>query len=225
LLLDEAQRLGIQSQSDLYGGVVPHLFVKTKSITHPLVDEGAERPDGWSFRFAEQVRNIVLPGYTVFGHRDLRIAATRMLPRAPIRVKRSAEAGGRGQTPVTTVEEVEALREQMPTEEIATYGLVLEENLHHVTTLSIGHITFDNICFTYHGRQRVTTGNDRQPAYGGSDLVCVRGGWDALDRLPMSDETRVAGSTFGLFDFDRHVGGSIVQMTDGSQLGGSVDML
>jgi hypothetical protein len=129
LLLDEAQRLGIHGPSDLYGGVVPHLFVKTKSITHPLVDEGAERPRGWSFQFAEQVRNIVLPGYTVFGHRDLRIAATRMLPRGPIRTKRSAEAGGRGQTPITTVEEVEALREQMPAKEIATYGLVLEEAL------------------------------------------------------------------------------------------------
>jgi Protein of unknown function (DUF3182) len=152
LLLDEAQRLGIHGPSDLYGGVVPHLFVKTKSITHPLVDEGAERPRGWSFQFAEQVRNIVLPGYTVFGHRDLRIAATQRVCSHGVQSAQSdrPKLGG-GQTPITTVEEVEALREKMPAEEIATYGLVLEENLHQVTTLSIGHITFDNICFTYHG--------------------------------------------------------------------------
>src|SRR5262245_44072441 len=38
LLLDEASRLGIHSSNDLYGGVVPHLFVKTKAITPGLVD-------------------------------------------------------------------------------------------------------------------------------------------------------------------------------------------
>ena len=42
----------------------------------------------------------------------------------------------------------------MSTDEIANYGLVLEENLDQVTTLSIGHIIFDNIRFTYHGRQQ-----------------------------------------------------------------------
>ena len=37
LLLDEASCLGIHSANDLYGGVVPYLFVKT-AITHGLVD-------------------------------------------------------------------------------------------------------------------------------------------------------------------------------------------
>ena len=96
LLLDEAQPLGIQSPKDLYGGVVPYPFVKTKSITHPLVTESAEQPGGWSFQFAERVRNIVLPGYTAFGVGDAHIAAGRMLPRGPIRIKQSAEAGSRG---------------------------------------------------------------------------------------------------------------------------------
>src|SRR5215831_3201987 len=106
LLVDEAQSLGIQGPSDLYGGVVPHPFVKTKAITHPLVDTSAERPPGWSFGFAERINDIV------------------------------------------------------------TYGLVLEENLHRVRTLSIGHITVDSVSFTYHGTQRVTMDNDEQPAYG-----------------------------------------------------------
>jgi hypothetical protein len=33
---------------------------------------------------------------------------------------------------------------------------------------------------------------------------------------------QLIGSTFGLFDFDRHIGGSILQMTDGCQLRRSV---
>ena len=42
VLLNEASCLGIRSSNDLYGGVVPYLFAKTKAITHGLVD----RPRG-----------------------------------------------------------------------------------------------------------------------------------------------------------------------------------
>ena len=31
-------RAGIRRESDLFGGVVPHPFVATKTITHPLLD-------------------------------------------------------------------------------------------------------------------------------------------------------------------------------------------
>ena len=86
LLLDEAARLGIHSPNDLYGGVVPYLFVKTKAITHGLVDPDAERPPGWSTAFAERVREIVLPGYTIFSNRDAQVAARRLLARGPIRL-------------------------------------------------------------------------------------------------------------------------------------------
>src|SRR4051812_24818472 len=79
LLLDEARSLGIHSSDDLYGGVVPYPFTKTKAITHQLVDDTAERPEGWSSAFTERVRNVVLPGYTVFSARDARTAAKRML--------------------------------------------------------------------------------------------------------------------------------------------------
>src|SRR5262245_28628754 len=92
LLLSEASHLGIRSPNDLYGGVVPYLFVKTKAITHGLVDRDAERPLGWSTAFAERVREIVLPGYTVFSNRDAQVAARRMLTRGPIRLKKPLSA-------------------------------------------------------------------------------------------------------------------------------------
>ena len=95
LLLDEASCLGIRSSNDLYGGVVPYLFAKTKAITHGLVDRHAERPTGWSTAFAERVREIVLPGYTVFSNRDAQMAATRMLARGAIRVKKPLSASGK----------------------------------------------------------------------------------------------------------------------------------
>jgi hypothetical protein len=53
--LDVAGALGIAGEDDLFGGVVPHAFVATKSISHPLVDEGAAAPPGWSREFARRV--------------------------------------------------------------------------------------------------------------------------------------------------------------------------
>src|SRR5215471_16860330 len=95
LLLDEASSLGIRSSRDFYGGVVPYLFVKTKAITHGLVDRHAERPIGWSAAFAERVRESVLPGYTAFSNRDAHVAARRLLSRGPIRLKKPLSASGK----------------------------------------------------------------------------------------------------------------------------------
>jgi hypothetical protein len=66
--------------------------VKTKAITHGLVDCHSERPRGWSTAFAERVRGIVLPGYTVFSRRDARVAAARMLGHGPLRLKKPLSA-------------------------------------------------------------------------------------------------------------------------------------
>jgi hypothetical protein len=200
LLLDEAQSLEIRAPTDLYGGVVPYPFVKTKAIAHPLVDRNARRPDGWHFEFGERIRDAVLPGYTAFCDRDARVAAGRMLANGPIRVKEAIEAGGRGQTLVNTIAELEELLERLSPSDFATYGLVLEQNLDHVTTLSVGHITVDNLSFTYHGRQRVTQNNERRTVYGGSDLVCVRGGWDALDRASIPNAVRIGIDKARLYD-------------------------
>jgi uncharacterized protein DUF3182 len=192
LLLDEATCLGIRSSNDLYGGVVPYLFVKTKAITHGLVDRDADRPPGWSTAFAERVREIVLPGYTVFSNRDAQMAARRMLTRGPIRLKKPLSASGKDQTVVTTLNGLDAVLEKVGADEMATYGLVLEENLRQVRTLSVGEVAVGGLRISYHGTQRTVADNEGRPVYGGSDLACVRGGWEVLDGLPMSAEVRAA---------------------------------
>ena len=192
VLLNEAACLGIRSPNDLYGGVVPYLFAKTKAITHGLVDLHAERPLGWCSAFTERVREIVLPGYTVFSDRDARVAAGRMLTRGPVRLKKPASASGRDQTVVASWNELDAVLEKVTEDEMATYGLVLEENLRQVRTLSIGEIAIGGVRISYHGTQRTVRDNQGRPVYGGSDLVCVRGGWEALDALPMVPEVHAA---------------------------------
>jgi len=200
LLVDEASCLGIRSPNDLYGGVVPHLFAKTKAITHGLVDCHAERPPGWSTVFAERVRGVVLPGYTVFSSRDARVAARRMLRRGPLRLKKPLSASGRDQTLVTSLNELDAGLENITADEIATYGLVLEENLRQVRTLSIGEVAIGSLRISYHGTQRTVRDNEGRPVYGGSDLVCVRGGWKSLDALPMPFEVRAAVAAARQYD-------------------------
>jgi hypothetical protein len=53
-------------------------------------------------------------------------------------VKEPLGDGGRGQTLVTTIAELDAFLENFSPEKIASCGLVLETNLRQVTTRSVG---------------------------------------------------------------------------------------
>jgi hypothetical protein len=192
LLEDEAGSLGIRGARDLYGGIVRFPFVKTKAITHPLIRAQAARPDGWSDTFAERVRDIVLHGYTAFSARDVHLAAKEMLASGPIRLKLPLGSEGKGQEIITTIDQLDPALDQLSADDIGLYGLVLEEDLREVCTRSVGRIVIDDLVMSYHGTQRLTIDNQGRSVYGGSDLICVRGDWDALDRLALSEAERDA---------------------------------
>jgi uncharacterized protein DUF3182 len=192
LMLDEASSFDIRSPNNLFGGVVPYPFVKTKAITHPLVTSAANRPEGWSPIFARRVYDAVFPGYTAFSAQDARLAAARLLAHGTVRVKDGLGERGEGQTVITSVNELDKLLETFSVEKLAAYGLVLERNLRRVITLSVGQVTVGDLMIAYHGTQRTVTNNKGKLVYGGSHLVCVRGGWEALDRLPMRPAVRLA---------------------------------
>src|SRR5262249_46896777 len=107
---------------------------------------------------------------------------------------------GKDQTAITTLNELDAALEKVGADELATYGLVLEENLRQVRTLSVEEIAVGSLRMSYHGRQRTVTDNQGRPVYGGSDLVCVRGGWEALDALHMPPEVRAAVAAARRYD-------------------------
>jgi len=100
-----------------------------------------------------------------------------MLHRGPVRLKQPLGASGRGQMLVTTLDQLERFLQQFDADEMATYGLVLEENLREVTTLSVGHIAVDSLMMTYYGTQRrvQTTMAVRSMAAPVSS-VCAEGG-------------------------------------------------
>jgi hypothetical protein len=200
LLVGEASCLGIRSAHDLYGGIAPYRFAKTKAITHGLVGCRAERPQGWLTPFAERVRGVVLPGYTVFSNRDARAAAGRMLRRGPLRVKKPFSASGKDQTLVSTLNDLDPVLDKVTADEMATYGLVLEENLRHVRTWSVGEVALGSLKISYYGTQRTVRDNQGRPIYGGSDLVCVRGDWKVLAALPMAAALSVAVAAARRYD-------------------------
>ena len=180
---DVARALGIRGERDLFGGVVPHAFVATKCIGHPLVDADADAPPGWSPDFARRVEDVVLSGFTAFTRRQAQVAGMRLLSQGPVRVKRALGIGGSGQCVVHDRDELEAAVATVDDDELARFGIALEQDLGDVTTYSVGELRFDDVVLTYTGTQRTTQNAAGHEVYGGSELLVARGGFDAL--LPL----------------------------------------
>lgn len=189
---ETATELGIGSEEDLFGGVVPYPFVATKSITHPLLDQNCYAPAGWSAAFARRVHDVVLLGFTAFTRHDARRAGVRLLEHGSLRIKLAWGIGGLGQQIVSDAAELDSALDAMDAKELARYGVTLEHNLRNVSTYSVGQVRVANLLATYCGTQRLTTDNNGTTVYGGSDLLVVRGGVDALLGLELAPNARLA---------------------------------
>lgn len=180
LTAGEAEGLQVRGEQDLFGGVVPHPFVASKVITHPLIDDAARAPEGWSSGFAQAVRNVTLPGYSVFAAHEALEAGRRLLAQGAVRVKQATGAAGLGQDVVRDTLALQALVGELEERGELAQGLVMEPNLVDIETYSVGRVRLGDMVVTYHGRQRQTIDNRGQEVYGGSDLVLVRGDFDIL---------------------------------------------
>ena len=189
---DEASRLGIRGADDLFGGVVPYPFVATKAIAHPLAGRYARRPEGWSEAFPQRVHAVVLPGFATFALADALKAGQRLLEDGPVRLKHGRGIGGKGQAVAKDADELAAALEALDAGELARCGLVLEPSLEERATFSVGQVRVGGLYASYCGTQKTTTDNGGQTAYGGSDLLIVRGGYDALLKTRLETEMRVA---------------------------------
>ncbi|AKJ07204.1 uncharacterized protein DUF3182 [Archangium gephyra] len=192
LCAEDAAELGIREPEDLFGGVVPLGFARTKVITHGLLGEESDRPPGWSRAFSRAVADEVLPGFTVFNRREAELAGLRLLEGGPVRVKNPLAAGGRDQWVVTRREELTAVLAPLADGDIARHGLVLERNLSQVSTLSVGLVVLEGLTLAYHGTQWNTRDNLGRSVYGGSRLFVVRGGGEALLGLELPPRVRRA---------------------------------
>src|SRR3546814_8424785 len=187
-----AQALGVHSESNLFGGVAPHAFISTKAITHPLLDPHAQAPQGWSHDFSQRVKDSVLEGVTVFSIGDAQRAGIRLLRKGTVRIKPVLATAGRGQMTITSLEQLTAVLDQMDHRRIAEYGLVMEEKLDQVETYSVGQVRIGHLTASYVGTQSLTPDNLGELVYGGTELNEVRGGYEQLLKLELSDERRLA---------------------------------
>jgi hypothetical protein len=195
-----ANALGVRTEDDLFGGVVPHPFVATKAITHALVEPDAAAPEGWSHEFARRVRAAVLPGFTAFALPDARKAGLRLLRRGAVRLKHPRSAGWRDQVVAAAPADLEAALDDLDPGDLSQHGLVLERNLDDLTTYSVGQVRLDGLTGTYYGTQRATRDNLGATVYGGSDLCVVRGGYGALLGLDPAPAFRLAVARARVYD-------------------------
>jgi hypothetical protein len=188
---EQAAHLGIRGEADLFGAVVPHAFVATKAITHSTLD-GARTPDGWNVDFAARVTGAVLAGFTAFSRADAKRAALQLLERGPVRVKLAKGIGGRGQWVARERGDLAAIVDALDESDLESFGVVVEEHLHDVETLSVGQVRVGGLVASYWGTQTLTPNNSGTEVYGGSELHLTRGDFDALLAQPLRDEVRVA---------------------------------
>ncbi|MBL0418872.1 DUF3182 family protein [Ramlibacter sp. AW1] len=191
LTLQQAQALGITGPDDLFGGVVPDAFVASKAISHPLYGDRPAAPPSWRPEMSDRLRGAVLGGYAAFSLDDARLAGDALLRHGPVRLKPVRATGGRGQSVAHDALELQGQLEQIGSEEIG-HGLVLEQNLEEVRTFSVGQVRVGDLLASYHGTQALTRDNQDREVFGGSDLVVVLGGFDALTALELPPEVRRA---------------------------------
>lgn len=185
-----AQAIGIRSENDFFGGAVPFPYVATKAITHPLHHPDAACPRDWVESFAPRIGNCVLPGYSAFSEEDARLAGRTLLRGGDVRVKPVRATGGNGQTVVRDAASLD--RTLASVAHMNTDGVVLERNLREPRTLSIGQVKVGALTMSYYGLQRLTRNHRGHWVYGGSDLTAVRGGFDALNAMPLKPSLRLA---------------------------------
>lgn len=198
--LETARKLGITSEADFFGGLVPYPFMSTKTITHPLIKGAAAAPNGWCERFPVRIRDAVLFGFAAFTMEDARLACARVLERGDARLKPGLGVGGQGQEVVSTLDESDRALDCLNPEELSIYGMVIEENLQEVTTYSIGTVCFDEIRIAYCGTQRLTHNHHNQSVYGGSDLLVIRGDFEKLLQLDLTPALRLAVEQARVYD-------------------------
>jgi hypothetical protein len=188
----QAALLGIRGEHDLFGGVVPHPYVGTKVITHPLLRPGCAAPPGWAPAFGEQVRDVTLPGYSAFSRDDARAAGLALLADGAVRIKLASGIGGGGQTVAADADALDAQLDALDDAQLRDGGVVLERNLNQVVTHSVGQVRVGRHLASYCGIQRLTRNNAGDEVYGGSDLLVARGDFEALLALPHADEVHLA---------------------------------
>lgn len=188
---DLALARGVSGIGDLYGGVVQHLEHADKAILHMLPSHGAQHPRWYSPRFAQNVQEVTLPGYTTFTIEDaVRAYHLMRSDDLTVRLKDPANTGGLGQHFIDTEAKLVSILAQYEAK-LAKTGIVLEADLHGPITITIGYVNIDGAIYTWHGRP-YDVNHDGMTRFGGNELTVVRGGLDVLRKYTKDSHDQLA---------------------------------
>ena len=187
-----AASLGLRSEQDLFGGVVPQPYVASKVITHPLPLADCAAPAAWSHAFGQQVHDVVLPGYSAFSREDALRAGRALLAQGAVRIKLASGIGGSDQSVAADLPALEQQIGVLDEAQLRLGGVVLERNLNDVVTHSVGQVRIGRQVASYCGIQHLTLNNAGKEVYGGSDLLVANGDFEALLALPHAPEVSTA---------------------------------
>lgn len=183
LLSTEAKTLGVESIHDLYGGVVPYEFAKTKVLSHPLFQPSYAAPEGWSYDLGQDLLPYTLKGYSAFSVQDAFWTARGLIHEGPIRIKFAHAAASQDQFVCNHYQEVTDLLLQSRFQALLEQGVVIEEQLIDTTTYSVGQTEVAGILISYVGEQSQTPNHEQLPTYGGTHLLAVQGGYEELSEV------------------------------------------
>jgi len=186
----EAERLGVRTERDLFGGVVPHAFVATRAATHAPISADADVPQNWSYALARILSGCVLRGFSAFSHGDARLAAQRLLRTGPVRLDCGDTEASRNM--LSDMDEFDEALDGIAVIDVATQGVVIEQALAEQTTYVVGRARVANECVSYVGTRRTARIECGRRIHAGCDLAVVPGDFTALDRVGLSTEARYA---------------------------------
>lgn len=193
---------GFDGVDDLFGGVVPHDFVGTKLVVHPLVEPDARAPAGWVESLGAALRYVVLPGHAVFSREDAQRAGGLLLHDGPVWMK---PAHARGRLGPARIGDRAALQARLDAIDDASFerGWVIERDLSDLRIYSVGQARVAGLVISYVGTQERSHNRQGEDVYGGSRLHIVRGDYERLAAEPLDDAAQLALQQAR--EFDRRV--------------------
>lgn len=199
----DAEKYGIKSSEDIFGGVVEDLLHANKGILHTTLSNTSLHPSGYSQDFPKLIRNAVLPGYTAFSKAEA-VEIMKCMNKhgtGSVRLKDPLESDASGQYVITNTIELDNVLSKYSDKNIFENGLVLEANINEAVTLSVGLIIFGNQEYSYFGKQKSVFHNGRSK-YGGTEIAMFRGNFNNLiNRVDTGSNLHIAISqTSTVFD-------------------------
>src|SRR5690606_2604036 len=182
---------------------VPHAFVGTKLVSHPLWPGGSGAPTGW--RDVPGIDASALPGWSVFTRFDARAACEALLADGPVRAKSPYARGGNDQVVFTDLRQAQAWLDSAAAIGIE-HGLVLERDLVAPETWGVGTARIGGHAIAYCGTQKAVRDHRGNLVYGGSRLTVFRGGLAQLCASLADGDAREAVCT--AMHYDRAVRGT-----------------